>query len=1560
MGICDAIKIGVIILDKDLKIVDINREVLEKSTLDKSKLIGKEFTSFFPKKEADSLKKLLGDVWNEKIDWGKTEMDIRLGKTKKLHRFDLRIKKYENKLVITVIDRSWLYETLEKMNIIQSAVEHMAEGLVVTDVDGNIIYVNPGFTKITGYAYEEVIGKNPRILKSGKHDKEFYKNMWNTILQGKVWHGELINKRKDGSFYWEEMTIVPIKDRQGKIVNFVAVKHDVTDRKKLEEELKKREEFYRSIFDSSLDGIFIETLDGKLIDVNEAGAKMFGYTRKELLDKGLKAIIPEESLEKLPYIIEKLKKSGRAIVETFNKHKDGYLIPIELSANLIKLDGKEIVLVIARDLRYREEEEIKYRILGEMASDAVILANEKGEIEYWNPSAEKIFGFTEEEVYKKPFWNFIFPEELLHIKNEIIGKIQKINPPFTKRFESVAKRKDEFRIPVEIGVSVFTVNNKKYALAVVRDISERKKLEEELKRRIDELEVIQRFSLKISSHLDLKELINSVYNEIKGLIPFDSFALGLKEKNTNKIKFEILTSGEKNLGPLEIEVHPKRSLSGWVITSKKPLLIRDLNKEKDNLPAKWIKVGKLPKSWLGVPLIYKNDVLGIIILQSYTPNMYDDRDKNFLITLGTQLSIAISNALLYSEIKTTKDKLETLINNQMVGITTVDLKGNITFTNQKFAEMLGYSIEEVLKKNIFELTTPEGRDLFKKKLKRRERGYVDYYENVMLKKDGTPINVLISASPLKNEKGEIIGSIEILLDITERKKWEKEIQKMNDTLSTLYNISLSMGEMPDIKDLSKQVYKELKRIFDFHWFFIAIYDKEEKQIRFELLISPKGERGNYVIKFDPQNSLTAWVIKNQKPLFIRDVKKDELPTNYMQIEGEGGLERSVIIVPLIYQDKAIGALSIQHRLPNMYDENVLKYLTIVANWLSVMINNIKLYNEVKETKDWLESLLKNAIVGIATTDINDNITFSNERFAKMLGYSVEEIIGRNLKDFTTPEGYEKLKAGTKRRKRGEKDYYETQFIRKDGKIIDVLIYASPLYDNHGNVVGSTGIIVDITERKAMEKRLKEEKERYKRLFEAMANIVVIIKNEKIVYVNKVFERTTGYKLQEVLGQPFTQFIHPDTRELTLKNYRRRMKGLPTPDHYIIKIIGKNGKDIWMDIRATIIDWEEGRADLVSMVDITELKEMEDRLLALDEIARKLKLAKTKEEMYETTLEGIFHILNLYNAAILEVVDDELVMVKSKGYSNPNFKIKINSKKGITPWVARNNLPYYSPDTREDSLYIEGVKGARCEYATPISIEDKIFGVLDVERKEPYSISEDDIKIIDLLANNLAVALKSWENQKEIEKAKNLQELMLHIVSHDLKNPLAVLSGYLDLLRVEYNETYVDAMERAINEASNIIEKARLFSRLGAGKIEEERVLLNLKKEIEDVVELIAQKYPQGKIQLEMDDIEIYAYPLIREVFINLLDNAFKYGASEVKITADVNDFVEIRVIDNGPGIPLGKRGAIFQAFETLSPKKGSGLGLTIVKMIIDLHNGKIWVENNKPHGSIFVIQLPKD
>ena len=150
-------------------------------------------------------------------------------------------------IVGIVADISERLRAEQRLRLQGAALEAAANAIVITDREGRITWVNPAFTRLTGYTPEEILGENPRLLRSDKQDRAFYEHLWNTILSGQVWRGEIVNRRKDGSLYTEEMTVTPVHDEGGEISHFIAIKHDITERKRAEAALWAKDEEIRTM-----------------------------------------------------------------------------------------------------------------------------------------------------------------------------------------------------------------------------------------------------------------------------------------------------------------------------------------------------------------------------------------------------------------------------------------------------------------------------------------------------------------------------------------------------------------------------------------------------------------------------------------------------------------------------------------------------------------------------------------------------------------------------------------------------------------------------------------------------------------------------------------------------------------------------------------------------------------------------------------------------------------------------------------------------------------------------------------------------------------------------------------------------------------------------------------------------------------------------------------------------------------------------------------------------------------------------------------------------------------
>ncbi|MEP0806693.1 MAG: PAS domain S-box protein [Chloroflexota bacterium] len=186
-------------------------------------------------------------------------------------------------------DITELKEAEAAMRLQSAALEAAGNAIVITDRSGAIQWINSAYTRLTGYTLEEAVGKTPRILYSGMQDEAFYKQLWDTILSGRVWHGELINKRKDGSLYNEEQTITPLLDSQGQVTHFIGIKQDITSRKRTEETLRASELRYRSLIEQLPAIVYIDRLDGngETLFISPQIETFFGVSADEWMNADL-------------------------------------------------------------------------------------------------------------------------------------------------------------------------------------------------------------------------------------------------------------------------------------------------------------------------------------------------------------------------------------------------------------------------------------------------------------------------------------------------------------------------------------------------------------------------------------------------------------------------------------------------------------------------------------------------------------------------------------------------------------------------------------------------------------------------------------------------------------------------------------------------------------------------------------------------------------------------------------------------------------------------------------------------------------------------------------------------------------------------------------------------------------------------------------------------------------------------------------------------------------------------------------------------------------------------
>lgn len=247
---------------------------------------------------------------------------------------------------------------------IAAATFETYDAIMITDADASIIKVNKAFTRITGYSPEEVLGKTPRIMQSGRHDKSFYVEIFLKLQNDGTWEGEIWNKRKDDEIYPIWMVITAIKDAQQKIVQYVSIFSDITERKKTE----NAKAMLLALVESSDEAIIGKDLQGIIFSWNKSAEDLYGYTEAEMKGSSVKKLFPEDKQDEFDIIIHMIKRGEHVKhKETVRIHKDGHVIPVSVTISPIKnAQGKVIgASTTARDITQQKQFEEKLKHLAE-------------------------------------------------------------------------------------------------------------------------------------------------------------------------------------------------------------------------------------------------------------------------------------------------------------------------------------------------------------------------------------------------------------------------------------------------------------------------------------------------------------------------------------------------------------------------------------------------------------------------------------------------------------------------------------------------------------------------------------------------------------------------------------------------------------------------------------------------------------------------------------------------------------------------------------------------------------------------------------------------------------------------------------------------------------------------------------------------------------------------------------------------------------------------------------------------------------------------------------------
>ncbi|MBO8182536.1 MAG: PAS domain S-box protein [Archaeoglobus sp.] len=612
----------------------------------------------------------------------------------------------------------------------------------------------------------------------------------------------------------------------------------------------------------------------------------------------------------------------------------------------------------------------------------------------------------------------------------------------------------------------------------------------------------------------------------------------------------------------------------------------------------------------------------------------------------------------------------------------------------------------------------------------------------------------------------------------------------------------------------------------------------------------------------------------------------------------------------------------------------------LGKWIRVKVREIELdgkrhflhiVEDISKRKDLEHELLRqkaissgiaeNARVIILAFDGKGKVIFSNRMADEVVGKLRRFERFRDLLDLV-PEG-ERSKMLSFFERLNSKGLAETITSLSDRKI---------WWKGSEIVLNSEKILVlignDITEAEKIERELRESEEKYRTLVEKSHDAIYILKDNRLVLVNDMASKITGYTKEELYSMNPFELIHPEDRQRLIESGKRRIRGEKVPESFDARIITKDGRIRYANFSVSLIDYQGEPAILGTVRDYTDQMLMQEKL-------------RRSEEKYRT---------------LVETMDDVVFTLDLKGrltFLNKRFEDKTGYS--VDEMLGKSFIELVPPENREKLLKIfeEGIRTKSPQLVT-----------LEISKKDgskvPVEVNVTNLFDGEKVVGRIGVARDISERikmERSIRERTELLRLINKILRHDISNDLFVIAGAVDILESnnEGPKELVATINSALERSVDLIERMRDLEDLILGDGLKPTKVHEVAREVlnEFKVEYGVDGKVEGECIVKADDA-------LKSVFVNLVRNAIVHGKTdkiEIKIKKD-GEFCEVRVADFGIGIPSDVRDKIFDEGFFYGESGKTGLGLYIVKKVLERYGGSVSVEENSPRGAVFILRIP--
>tara|TARA_B100000809_G_scaffold67935_1_gene65087 strand:- start:3446 stop:6283 length:2838 start_codon:yes stop_codon:yes gene_type:complete len=638
------------------------------------------------------------------------------------------------------------------------------------------------------------------------------------------------------------------------------------------------------------------------------------------------------------------------------------------------------------------------------------------------------------------------------------------------------------------------------------------------------------------------------------------------------------------------------------------------------------------------------------------------------------------------------------------------------------------------------------------------------------------------------------------------------------------------------------------------------------------------------------------------------------------------------------------------------------------------------YNKSLEAqKQKYYNIIANMNLGLVEVNNNDKILMINQSFSEMSGYNEAELIGKEAGKLLPIEVHsEIISRENNNRKRGESNSYEIKIDTKHKGVRDWLISGAPNYNNKGQVIGSIGIHLDVTEARKNAELLRERKTELDIIVNNSSIGIVLTRRGRIIKTNTALQHMLGFSESELQTLVINDFTFAE--DFTSFNTYLKQINMDKTDNFVFKkrYKKKDGSALWTKTSVNIVrDKNRNIKHEVSFIE--DVSSERERTLIFDLINNLTKSILDKTDMHEIAWEIVNNIAEYLNTddCVIYLVDQNnktLEQIAAYGTKlGDNKKIKnamvLQIDQGIVGNIVKTATSEIIKDTSKDDRYIVDDVQRLSEIVVPIINEGKVIGVIDSEHKDKNYYTKEHVKTLENIASLVAIKLRTAVSIRERKKVEARNEQLLiqleksndelqeyaNIVSHDLKSPLRSINALMSWIKEDNEGNFDEAslknfslIEMTLEKMEQLISDILIYSSIDSNTLGKQEVDLNVL--IEDLKQILF--IPDHITILVKNKLPIIygERAKLQQLFQNLISNAIKFNNKEKGlIEIDVSSkksFHQFSIKDNGLGIDKIYHGSIFKIFHSLNKdNNSSGIGLSIVKKIINLYGGKIWVES---------------